>query len=288
MSDNRPHTEFPEQAGYTPSPDGHKTTLAGLIVAVVMVGLVVLLCAVVFGQDSQRSREAAWKSSCQSNMKELATAFLLYLGDYDSTLPSSYLYGRSKTWNKEHFKAFASRRGMIPTRPFIAGNFSWPMLLYTHMKNKDIMWCPSDTSVKNDPAARVSYYWKAAIDAAWYGGPDGKGPICRRLGDLDYPADQIILYERVGWHSGDADKGLVDGVTINVAWVDGHVSSKRISSSGYTPDEVPAEPLPKSGVGEPAWYNFDFENSGEYSWGSRSNLSTAQLWNPHIYGDSLP
>lgn len=285
MSDNRPHTEFPEQTGCTPTPNGYKTTLTGFILAVVMIGLAVMI---VFGQSSQESREAALKSSCQSNMMELALAFELYVSDYNNILPSSYLYGRSKTWNKEHFKAFASRRGMIPTRPYIAGNFSWPMLLYPHMKNKDIMWCPSDTSVKNDPAARVSYYWKAAIDAAWYGGPDGKGPICRRLGDLDYPADQIILYERVGWHSGDADKGLVDGVTINVAWVDGHVSAKRITNSGYTSDEVPAEPLPKSGVGEPAWYNFDFENSGEYSWGSRSNLSTAQLWNPHIYGDSLP
>jgi hypothetical protein len=230
-------------------------------------------------------------------MKELGTALLLYINDYDAVLPSSVLYARSKMWNKSNFIKFAKLRGNLPpTFGNKTGN-SWPMLLYPHMRNKDIIWCPSDPN-RNDSKygakiVAVSYYYKAAVDAAWFGGPGGKGPVCRKEGDFAFPADQIIFYEHNGWHWGDQNKGLANGVTINCTFMDGHVQAKRIKSSGYTAEENPPEPLPKCGIGEPAWFNYDFDKrSGNTSESTRSYgyqpAPNDAGWNSQKGGDMLP
>jgi len=276
------HTEQPE--GATGVAQGRRAKEGRIADVICVLGVVLALGAILapaLGQlSSVTAREAARKAACQNNLKELALALIIYCGDYDAVLPSSFLYGRSKTWNEKDFMRFAKDKGILPPPPD-ARRWSWPMLLYPYMKNKDIIWCPSDPGRSDDPSARVSYYWKAAADMAWYGGPRGTGPKCRKEGDFDFPADQIIFYEHNGWHWGDAGKGLVDGVTINCAFLDGHVQVKRIRESGYTAAENPPEPLPKSGVGEPAWFN--------YSFGARTPAyNKGANWNPRVWGDNLP
>ena len=135
-----------------------------------------------------------------------------------------------------------------------------------------------------DPTSLVSYVVKKAFHLAWWGiGPSGTGTIgkCRKDGDFDYPSDQVLLYERSGWHWGDASKGDMSvtssagqtgqgngaGVTLNMAFMDGHVASKRL------PADV--------GAGEPDYYNFN----------PNATTSTAQkvsqMTDPHSYIDSL-
>lgn len=262
---------------------GGGLAIAGIIVSSVMVLLAFVVLPAILFPVFARAREAARKSSCQSNMKELGTALSLYYGDYDATLPSSVLYGGSKNWNSRNFVYFAKNQGVLPPPPGVGVNGtpqSWPMVFYKYMLNKDIIWCPSDPVRRNDPSAAVSYYYKAAVDCAWYGGPASKGPVCKKEGDFNFPADQIVFYEHNGWHWGDASKGLANGVTINCLFLDGHIAYKRISSSGYTVSENP-EPLPRSGYGEPAWFNYDYANSS-------APTVPAALWNPRQYGDNLP
>jgi prepilin-type processing-associated H-X9-DG protein len=216
--------------------------------------------------------------SCQQNLKALVLALQMYAGDYDSALPSSYLYSRTATWDPDSFVRFAGVRGTLPPRN--QSQLTWPMVLYDYVRDTSIIWCPRDRSESGDPAAVVSYYWKAAVDAAWYGGPDGTGPVCRKEGDFCFPAEQIVLYERIGWHWGRS-KGLTDGVVVNCAFMDGHVAAKTIRDSGYTVHEMPALPLPASGIGEPAWFN--------YSYGAAvPDYSKGAHWDPHVWGDSLP
>lgn len=247
---------------------------------VIIIGILVVVAAIFFPVIASRSQHNGMrKSTCQSNMKELGTAIYLYMGDFDAMLPSSILYGGSKTWKSSDFMYFAGKEGTLPPPAATATRLTWPMLLYPYMKNKDIIWCPSDPDRREDKNAVVSYYWKAAIDRAWYG--DAKVKPSRKEGDFDFPADQIIMYERAGWHWGDADKGFADGVTINCTFLDGHISSKRITNSGYSASENPPTPLPKSGVGEPAWFNYDFMTPGAKS-------VKGQYWNPQVWGDSLP
>jgi len=246
-----------------------------LIELLVVIAIIAILAAILFPVFA-RAREAARKSSCQNNMKQLGIAVQSYLNDYDAMLPSSFLWGGSGTWNTGNFQAFAMYKGNLPPGTNDT-YFSWPMLLYNYMKNKDIIFCPSDPGDRTAATAAVSYYWKAAIDCAWYGGPQGTGTVARKEGDFEFPADQIIFWEHNGWHWGQSSLGATNNVTINVTFLDGHVASKRIRESGYTAAQNPPPPYVQQG--EPAWFNYNY-NTNAYNYGAN--------YDPKTWGDNLP
>lgn len=239
-------------------------------------------------------------SICQKNMKELGIAFQLYHCDYDNMLPSSAI-GGGKTWDVNRFKRFATMRGVIPPQDGTKDP-TWPMLLYSHM-NKDAIWCNGGKTRKflfwswyefgsipdsPLPSTTVSYWYKAAVDLAWFGGPDGKGPKCQKEGDFDFLADQIIFYERSGIHWRQENEGLTDGVTINCTFMDGHVAAKRLANSTNKPGK--ADP---TAPGEPAFYNYQYldapvdpkiKKPQTKVYGPKDEIG----WNPHKGGDKLP
>jgi prepilin-type processing-associated H-X9-DG protein len=249
---------------------GQGLAIGGLATSAVSLFLVPVMAAIVFPVFA-RAREAARKSSCQSNMKELALALQMYTTDHGA-LPSSILVNGSSTWNADDSRTFCGSRGATPPVP--GPGQTWVTLLYPHMRNKDIIWCPSDP-VDHTSATQstfVSYYYKAAADCAWYGG-------FKKMGDFGYSSDQVIFWEHNGWHWGDSGKGAMDGVSINVAYLDGHVAAKRIQNSGYTLQENPPGPLPGSGVGEPAWFN---KNAA-----TNAAAGTSADWDPTKFLDEL-
>ncbi|MCE5323243.1 hypothetical protein LLG46_08000 [bacterium] len=221
---------------------------------------------------SQNGTPVAYKSACQNNMKTLAIAIQLYAEDYDGTLPSSLLYGRSDRWNKKDFVNYAKKRGDAQ-----AIRRSWPVLTDPYIKDHSAFWCPSDRAVSGGSKTCVSYYWKAAVDRAWYGG-------FKKLKDFPYPADQIILYERESWHYAP-QSGLVEETIINCAYIDSHVKANAIKSSGYTSAEIPTEPLPKSGVGEPAWFNMPASALGKIDSLNPQAIKKGAFWNPKKWVD---
>lgn len=252
-----------------------------LIELLVVIAIIAILAAILFPVFA-RAREAARKSSCQSNMKELGIALTLYHGDFDAMLPSSILYNpaaQTATWDSTRFANFAQYRGDLTSTNTNAVN-TWARIFYGYMKNKDIIWCPSDPSVSDAPNTKVSYWWKAAIDYAWFGGNTTTGPVCRKEGDFDFPADQIIFYEHNGWHWGDSSKGFANAVTLNCAFLDGHVSSKRIKDSGAV------TVIPNNTTGEPAWFNYVYQPTDPNA--SPGPAGVGMFWNPQIYGDNLP
>lgn len=253
--------------GITPRPDNYQLNnerpkksnaiwyiIGGIGCAFFMI--IPILAAILFPVFA-RARESARKVSCQSNLKELALAVNMYCGDWDNTLPSSVIISNSKTWNEADFVQFGSGDSQ---------NISWANVLSSYTKNPGIVRCPSD----KQSAGTSSYFWKAAFDRAWFGG-------FKKEASYNFPADQVVMYESAGWHWGDAANGLSDNVTLNMAFLDGHVAARRIQNSGFAPGEAPS-PLPKSGKGEPAWFNFDNKTN---------STSVGQFWNPKVYYDSL-
>ena len=243
-----------------------------LLEAVFIVFIVAVVAAFLFPYFvANRSHHGgARKSTCQTNMEWLGTTLAMYCGDYDSKLPSSYLYGRSRTWNRSDFIHFASDKGTLPPQDRMTSGASWPELFFTYMKNKDATWCPSDPEDHDREDAKVSYFYKAAVDRAWYGDGNVK---CQKEGDFDFPADQVVFYEHNSWHWGETYKGLSDGVALNMAHLDGHVSVRWIANSGGS--EVTPAPM----KGEPAWFNYN-EATGKSACGP--------YWNPHAWYDRLP
>jgi type II secretory pathway pseudopilin PulG len=259
-------------------------TRGGLSILEIIVLLVVLiiLAAVLFPIFARPNCCDSRKSTCQSNLKECAIAIHTYARDYDNHLPSSALARGSKTWNRRDFVEFATKRGVIPPSGKSQSR-TWYQVLYNHVKSKDITFCPADDSDREDPNSRVSYYWKAAADKAWYG--VGCERPYRSMDDFGYNADQIILYERCGFHS-DAPRGLRNNVQINVAFLDTHVKSVTLVNS-----------LPATGrkwvtgptaPGEPAYYNFDNSKPQKHSVNPPSPEFRPTHIDPGRYSDVLP
>lgn len=106
-----------------------------LIELLVVIAIIAILAAILFPVFAQ-AREKARQASCQSNLKQLGLATLMYVQDYDETYPLAqyadsvtYWFGgciagcttANKTWDKT--------RG----------------LLYPYMKNHQVQRCPSWT-----------------------------------------------------------------------------------------------------------------------------------------------
>ena len=93
-----------------------------------------------------QAKEAAKKTACLSNTKQLGLGLQLYLGDSDDTM-----FFRSGFKN--------SRSGLIPT----ANSYRWWNLLVPYVKSTAIFKCPSDTqaTASNDingvPSIQRSY-----------------------------------------------------------------------------------------------------------------------------------
>src|SRR3712207_5043261 len=100
-----------------------------LIELLVVIAIIAILAAILFPVFAQ-AREAARKSSCQSNLKQMATAVLMYKQDYDETFPS-------QAWGA-------------------ARNDPWWWSIQPYTKNAGILKCPSSNSVASLDGNKVS------------------------------------------------------------------------------------------------------------------------------------
>ena len=171
---------------------------------------------------------------CARNLQRAGKALLLYADDYGGTLPSSAIVSRSAKWRKTDFEAFATERGTCPAK---GAPHTWAEALYRYRvprtygendaKKPLSFFCPSDRTSRTD---RVSYWWKVALDKAWYG--EGCSRSYRRVSSFARAARCTVLYERNAWHdSVYVRKGLVDGATIWRLHLDGHVMFEPLTNA---------------------------------------------------------
>lgn len=210
--------------------------------------IIAVIAAVLFPMFTRRE-DCTYTVGCPGLLKECAVALQLYWNDYDSHLPSSYLVSHSKKWSRRDSLMFISKLGEMPPTANTRLQ-TWPQVLYGHMKNKDIMWCPSDSADTSNRNSQVSYWYKLANDKAWYG--EGCTKPCRTEADFQYNADQICFYEHQGWHCGRSD-GLKNDVMINASFMDSHVEAIVVkSATSGNPINCAA-----NSDGEPMYFNYD-------------------------------
>ncbi|MFA7373653.1 MAG: DUF1559 domain-containing protein, partial [bacterium] len=146
-----------------------------------------------------RAREKARQATCQSNLKQLAMAFEMWVQDHDETYP----YG---------FKA----------------GFGWDGYLYEnkYMGSKNIVSCPSD-AYKHTGIPR-SYSANRYVCAF---GDAGEAIV--PLAKISQPSETPLLLERHGdtWDYGsaagpcttDGSSKAIHSEGRNILWCDGHV-----------------------------------------------------------------
>ncbi len=108
-----------------------------LIELLVVIAIIAILAAVLFPVFS-RAKEAAKRTACLSNLRQIGTAFVMYQSDYDDRLPDrrdlkSSLPGGYKPWS---------------TWPPSDPRAGWAaVVLQMYTKNDDIWTCPSALGV---------------------------------------------------------------------------------------------------------------------------------------------
>jgi len=215
-----------------------------------------IVAAVLYPTFMRTDRGSGPKDHCQNNLKQLAMAMEMYVRDYDGVYPSSAAFGATR-WTAESDWRFRSKRGVIPPAGTgRVGTYAELLYRYLRIRSPDIVYCPLDPNGKAPTVdSDISYVMKKAVHQAWWGVGMPKGQRARHETDFENPADQMLLYERRSWHWGgrrfwevgglrldDASISPFPGMTLNMAFVDGHVMAKRL------PDPL---------NGEPDYYNSD-------------------------------
>lgn len=113
-------------------------TLIELLVVIAIIGLIASILFPVFG----RARESARRSSCQSNLKQLALAAHQYIQDYDGRFmrqPAS----TAIAW-PVMFNGLFTNSNLAP-QAFTNANYrpNWVYSLDPYIKNRQIFRCPS-------------------------------------------------------------------------------------------------------------------------------------------------
>lgn len=116
-----------------------------LIELLVVIAIIAILAAILFPVFAQ-AKEAAKKTQALSNQKQLATAFILYVTDYDDVLPNV-------TWQDSFNSAYPIAN---PYGERWNGSLAWPISLTPYHKNdtkngntNSLLISPNDTSKAN-------------------------------------------------------------------------------------------------------------------------------------------
>ncbi len=256
-----------------------------LIELLVVIAIIAILAAILFPVFA-RAREAARKATCQSNLKQCAQALKMYTDDYDGTMPSSYLVN----YGTGDYISYASKLCTDAHYPPVANyKKTWAQILYDSMKNKDVMFCPSDSS-SHDPASNpvVSYWYKYALDRAWWEPNVRK----QKMGDCAFESDQIAFFEYKGWHFGD-QTGIKTSVQLNASFLDTHVETVVLRNNAPAVGSPVKDPSGATQTYEPFYFNLASDsstpgyNNGQPCSGNISPDGSGRWYDPTLYSDQL-
>lgn len=230
-----------------------------LIELLVVIAIIAILAAILFPVFAQ-AKEAAKKTSCASNLKQMGTAMALYQADYDDAFPNT---GESNLW--------IGRRFRWPLMPYFAIALRQNGSPLIASGSSPLLYCPSDSTKTsfND----TSYAYSAAFYRPYSTlqtltlqqlnsglgctGANANTCVTYTSSNVQFPSQKIMLFEWVNAHkhegrpAGPWGNGnyTVPGWVVgpdrwagarNVAFADTHVkfidARRQVASHLDTPD----------------------------------------------------
>lgn len=202
-----------------------------LIELLVVIAIIAILAAILFPVFA-KAREKARSASCESNLKQLSLACMMYAQDYDETdVPMA--------------------NSSVGSGGSVSGNGVWWMvIIQPYIKNLQILNCPSfGCTAAYCPASCDSDGWgryqggygmnwgqpAATVNGVAY--PADPGPAGLKMAVISEPASTVLLADSqcvVARPSGDGSSNFWPGSTsckhvpphndgVNIAYCDGHV-----------------------------------------------------------------
>ncbi|MBV9865310.1 MAG: DUF1559 domain-containing protein [Abitibacteriaceae bacterium] len=207
-------------------------TLIELLVVIAIIGI---LAAILFPVFS-RAREAAKRTTCVSNVKQLGTAMLMYVSDNDHHFPPR--------------PADPPAGGSYPCKPCRTDGGLWKTQVQPYIKNTQIFVCPSDVGV---PASFAADPFNTTTPqpesiAQLYGSSYCVNVVVERLkheAAIQLPAETYMGAEIFPWHpaNGATYVAAKSDAQVRVAYYcDGH--AKIASEKGIAAQCVPVPSLP--------------------------------------------
>jgi prepilin-type N-terminal cleavage/methylation domain len=117
-------------------PAARRNAAFTLIELLVVIAIIAILAAILFPVFAQ-AREKARAASCLSNTKQISTGMLMYVQDYDETLPEPGLQGVFRN---------ATNTGL---GQFYMGILPFHLAIQPYIKNYQVFGCPSDDKKQN-------------------------------------------------------------------------------------------------------------------------------------------
>lgn len=197
-----------------------------LIELLVVIAIIALLAAILFPVFA-RARENARRSSCQSNLKQIALGIKQYTQDYDEKFPCRY------------------------TGSTALGYIGWASLAQAYMKSEQIFQCPSETTPPGGftSATAVDYYYNYSLGASYLPPPTYELVDGVKESAVNFPSNTILNadsdtgYDRVSHFTAPGGNGGTPSAEIaaskrhlegaNYSFVDGHVKWLRPEVIGY-------------------------------------------------------
>jgi len=243
-------------------PQHHRGRGFTLIELLVVIAIIAILAAILFPVFAQ-ARDAARKTSCLSNMKQIGTAMMLYVQDYDESFPqqdpvsgrpqimddwwmffiSSYLASKPKNWADAKGNVFS-----CPSNPAIQTNSA------SNFTNVQAAWGVNFAALWGLTLRNGRYAWHCSycINDAIIGEQDRIGAS---LAAWQKPSEEYLLMETTDDTDVDSnDVALSDNAIfmkhsegMNVLYVDSHNKWMRDS-------RVPRDGVQFNGQGKPFYW----------------------------------
>jgi prepilin-type N-terminal cleavage/methylation domain-containing protein len=214
-----------------------------LIELLVVIAIIAILAAILFPVFA-KARDQARKTTCQSNMKQIATATLMYAQDYDELFPGSSTDARfaSKTGPNKIVVNWGFDITCLPLpNPPADGSPKCPYgalntggrrrgysatwqggglaMIRPYMKTDGAFFCPNQGKI--DAVAAAGYENSYNLDFQWLG----------TIGRITYPSQKVLLIETYSTHdSENFRRYCCDGPQAwdQMAFCDGHVKLMRL------------------------------------------------------------
>ena len=107
-----------------------------LIELLVVIAIIAILAGILFPVFAQAKR-AAKKTVCLSNLKQIGSSIVLYMGDSDDVFPAAL--DASDKYSSEIWNSHPEYKDRIQTMPMLHE------VLQPYLKSKDVFHCPSDS-----------------------------------------------------------------------------------------------------------------------------------------------
>lgn len=167
-----------------------------LIELLVVIAIIAILAGILFPVFAQAKRSAK-KTVCLSNLKQIGSSIVLYMGDYDDVFPSAL--DASDKYSSQIWESFPEYKARIAQMPMLHE------VLQPYLKSKDIFHCPSDAGgdyLDNHPWEKIyagnsmynkygsSYFFRTEIAFKYFTQTQFK-----------LPSDINVLFDGAGhWH----------------------------------------------------------------------------------------